>query len=145
MSDNGHIDDENIDRDAPLNLDITGTVVPEPDKPEVPEASVEVEVESEDPPPNDLKLCMSTVRQNRVSGAGLPEKMKKSIYKVFFEREKKLAWCAGKIMPKLQLHFNCSVKKYVNINTPNLIKDHNTNMGIVDLHDNALANYRIGT
>ncbi|KAF2891603.1 hypothetical protein ILUMI_14570 [Ignelater luminosus] len=60
MSDNGHIDDENIDRDAPLNLDITGTVVPEPDKPEVPKASVEVEVESEDPPPNDLKLCMST-------------------------------------------------------------------------------------
>ncbi|KAF2893155.1 hypothetical protein ILUMI_13019, partial [Ignelater luminosus] len=55
MSDNKHIDDENIDRNASLILDIAGTVeieysVAEPNEPEVPKASIEVEVESEESP-----------------------------------------------------------------------------------------------
>ncbi|KAF2894739.1 hypothetical protein ILUMI_11434 [Ignelater luminosus] len=60
ISDNEHTDNENIDRDASLNLDIAGTVeikysVAEPDEPEVPEVSMEVEVESEEPPTKRFK------------------------------------------------------------------------------------------
>ncbi|KAF2883980.1 hypothetical protein ILUMI_22194, partial [Ignelater luminosus] len=60
MRDNEHINDENIDRDAPLSLDIADTVeieysVVKPDEPEVSGALMKEDVESEELPAKRFK------------------------------------------------------------------------------------------
>lgn len=64
-------------------------------------------------------------------------------------------WNDNSVVTVISNHYNtqpiCATKRYnrkerkeISINQPNIIKCYNTHMGGVDLHDNGIANYRIG-
>lgn len=99
-----------------------------------------------------------TVRSNRIGGAKLPEKLEKGKYQALFDQNQELLtvrWRDNSNVTVLTNHLNVEpiaqarrydrkAKKHIHIPMPGLIKEYNTYMGGVDLHDNALANYRIG-
>lgn len=102
-------------------------------------------------------FATGTVRHNRVGGATLPEKMKKGEYVVYYDRVKELVLLRWKDNANVTVlsnnsyveplasarRYDRSLKKYMNIQVPLMIKDYNSHMGGVDLHDNAIGNYRI--
>lgn len=104
-----------------------------------------------------LSCCLGTVKKNRIGDANLPEVSKKGDHATLFERNNNILavrWAdnANVIMltnfasveplGKVK-RYQRKLKKYATYNMPDVIAKYNQGMGGVDLHDNAVANYRI--
>ncbi|XP_017467021.1 PREDICTED: piggyBac transposable element-derived protein 2-like [Rhagoletis zephyria] len=113
----------------------------------------------EDPLYRMIEIATGTVRANRLRGAEkilkTRKELKKHKYDYCYETNNKLfvtRWQDNVVISNFKSVDSVTVsqrwskteKKKVNVEQPGLIHDHNQHMGGVDLHDNAVANYRIG-
>lgn len=103
-------------------------------------------------------LATGTVRSNRVYHAVLDQKMARGKWDHQFSATNKIlavTWQDNSTVSLLTNHssiepvssakrYDRKQKKIVTVPMPKLIKEYNVGMGGVDLHDNAVANYRIG-
>lgn len=105
-----------------------------------------------------MLIQLGTVRSNRVGRAVLPEKMKKREFVFQFDKKNEVLVIRWKdnanvtvlsnfdsVNPLGQAkRYDRSVHSHVTHEIPQAITQYNSFMGRVDLHDNALSNYRIG-
>lgn len=110
---------------------------------------------------NEKRFCATgTVRNNRIGGATLHEgkQLKRGETDFVFDTTNKILLCRwsdnkdvtlctnfDQIEPMITVkRWKKEAKKYENRRQPLLIGNYNVGMGGVDLHDNAVENYRIG-
>lgn len=102
-------------------------------------------------------ILTGTVRCNRIGKAQLPEKMTKGESAALFDMTNEvlaIRWRDNALVTVLTNHgaldpksntkrYDRVTKTHINVKVPGAIGQYNKYMGGVDLHDNALANYRI--